>query len=60
MGWKSFTVMQPYLRVSDKYLLGADYVGRDLFSRILYGAQVSLSVALIGPLISLVIGVTYW
>ena len=56
---KVFTVMQPYIRVSDKYLLGADYVGRDLFSRILYGAQVSLSVALIGPLISLVIGVTY-
>jgi oligopeptide transport system permease protein len=51
--------MQPYAQLSSDYSLGADYVGRDLFSRIIYGARVSLTVAFIGPLISLIIGVTY-
>jgi oligopeptide transport system permease protein len=56
---KVFTVMEPYARYSEVYPLGADYVGRDLYSRILYGGQVSLRVAFIGPIISLLIGVTY-
>ena len=46
-------------RFRHDYPLGADYVGRDLFSRIVYGARVSLTVAFIGPLISLIIGVIY-
>ncbi len=54
-----FPSMKPYVQISNNYLLGADYVGRDLFSRIVYGARISLTVALIGPLISLLIGVTY-
>jgi len=54
-----FPTMQPYAQLSSNYLLGADYVGRDLFSRIVFGARVSLTVAFIGPLISLIIGVTY-
>jgi oligopeptide transport system permease protein len=54
-----FPSMEPYARYSENYLLGADYVGRDLFSRLVYGARVSLTVALIGPLISLFIGVIY-
>lgn len=40
------------------FLLGTDTKGRDLFSRILYGAQVSLTVGLIGVGLSLVIGIT--
>lgn len=39
------------------YLLGADSRGRDLFSRIVYGGQISLSIGLIGVFISLAIGV---
>ncbi len=54
-----FPTMKPYARVSNDYLFGADYVGRDLFSRIVYGARVSLTVAFIGPLISLLIGTIY-
>jgi len=38
------------------HLLGTDKLGRDVFSRILQGARVSLSVALIGVLITEVIG----
>ncbi len=54
-----FPTMKPYVKLSADYPLGADYVGRDLFSRIIYGSRVSLIVALIGPFISLLIGVTY-
>lgn len=39
------------------FLLGADRLGRDVLSRIIYGARVSLSIGLIGVLVSLAIGV---
>jgi peptide/nickel transport system permease protein len=38
------------------FLFGSDNAGRDIFSRILYGAQVSLSIGIIGILISTIIG----
>lgn len=38
------------------YLLGADLRGRDIFTRILYGGRISLSIGLIGAAISLFIG----
>ena len=54
-----FPTMKPYLQISSKYPLGADSLGRDVFSRIIYGSRISLSVAFIGPILSLIIGVTY-
>ncbi|UCC88189.1 MAG: ABC transporter permease [Anaerolineales bacterium] len=48
-----------YVQITDKYTLGADDVGRDLLSRIIYGTRVSLSVAIVGPFISLIVGVTF-
>ncbi|MBO8162827.1 MAG: ABC transporter permease [Brevibacillus sp.] len=39
------------------HLLGTDQVGRDLLSRIIYGARVSLMVGILSVLISMVIGV---
>ncbi|HLO14284.1 MAG TPA: ABC transporter permease [Anaerolineales bacterium] len=56
---KVFPNMKPYVKIDNDFPLGADYVGRDLFSRIVYGARVSLSVAFIGPLISLIVGILY-
>ncbi|MEM7737492.1 MAG: ABC transporter permease [Deinococcota bacterium] len=38
------------------FLLGTDKQARDLFSRVLYGAQVSLTVGLVGVALSLIIG----
>ena len=39
------------------YLLGTDRLGRDMLSRIIYGARVSLSVGLFGVALSLVLGI---
>jgi peptide/nickel transport system permease protein len=39
------------------HLLGADRLGRDLLSRIFYGSRISLSIGLVGVLLSLVLGV---
>ncbi len=40
------------------YLLGTDSLGRDMLSRIFFGARLSLSIGLIGVIFSLVIGIT--
>jgi peptide/nickel transport system permease protein len=42
---------------SRDFLFGLDQIGRDVFSRVLYGAQVSLEVALVATAISVAIGV---
>lgn len=39
------------------YLLGADRLGRDVLSRVVYGTRISTSIGLIGVAISLVLGV---
>lgn len=57
-----FPNMQPlgvpggYMTINNEYPLGADALGRDVLSRILYGARVSLLVAFIGPTVALVLG----
>ena len=40
------------------YLLGTDTLGRDMLSRIIYGARVSLSIGLVGVLMSFIVGLT--
>lgn len=43
---------------SEAHLLGTDNIGRDMFSRVLYGMRVSLTVGALATVISTVIGVT--
>lgn len=39
------------------FLLGADRLGRDVFSRTVYGTRLSMSIGLVGVTISLIIGI---
>jgi peptide/nickel transport system permease protein len=39
------------------YVLGADRLGRDLLSRLIHGTRISLSIGLVGVVISLIFGV---
>jgi oligopeptide transport system permease protein len=48
-----------YVKISDKFPLGADHLGRDLLSRTIYGARVSLAVAFVAATVSMVIGLFY-
>ena len=42
---------------SAQYLLGTDHLGRDLFSRLLYGAQISLTVGLAATALNVIVAV---
>ena len=39
------------------YLLGADRLGRDVLSRMIYGTRISMSIGLVGVALSLILGV---
>jgi oligopeptide transport system permease protein len=45
-----------YAKINENYPLGADALGRDIFSRLVYGTRVSLAVAFVGPLVAMSIG----
>ena len=44
---------------SFEYLAGTDNLGRDLFSRLIYGARISMSIGIVTAFISLFFGVLY-
>ncbi len=39
--------------------LGTDYLGRDMLSRLMYGARVSLFIGVVAPLLFVVVGIVY-
>jgi oligopeptide transport system permease protein len=41
------------------FVMGSDQVGRDWFTQVVYGAQVSIAVALLGSTTSLIVGLIY-
>jgi len=49
----------PFAGPSAQHWFGTDLHGRDLFSRTLYGGQISLLVGVVGAVVSLVIGVAW-
>ena len=50
---------QTFARPGGAFVLGADFLGRDLLSRLIYGARISLAVGLLGALTAFLIGVAY-
>ncbi len=46
-------------KMNKSYLLGTDALGRDLLIRVIYGARISLLIALIATLANFIIGVIY-
>lgn len=47
----------PFVPPNGAHLFGTDQLGRDIFSRIIYGSQIVLQVALLSAVFSLVVGV---
>ncbi len=47
----------PVDKTQPMYLLGADSLGRDLLSRIIFGTRISMSIGLVGVTVSLILGI---
>jgi oligopeptide transport system permease protein len=45
-----------YVTVVNSYPFGADNLGRDILSRVLYGTRISLAMAFVGPAVSIMVG----
>jgi peptide/nickel transport system permease protein len=44
---------------SRELLFGTDFAGRDVFSRVLYGTRISITIALLATVISVIVGTAY-
>jgi len=51
------TVGKPLTPPNSKYIMGTDSIGRDVYSRILYGSRIALTIILLSASFSLLVGV---
>lgn len=51
--------MATFARPGGEFLLGADFLGRDLLSRIIYGTRISMAVAFLGAFFAFSVGLVY-
>jgi len=56
-GIASDRTVEPPVEVNRFFVLGTDHLGRDYFSRLVYGGRISLAVGVLGVLVSSIIGV---
>jgi peptide/nickel transport system permease protein len=53
----SVHLLGPTNKADPMFLLGGDRVGRDVFSRMVYGTRISMTIGLVGVTISLLLGI---
>lgn len=53
----SVDIQSALLSPSAQHLLGTDYLGRDIFSRMVYGARISLSIGFVAVGIAILVGI---
>ena len=58
-GYAAASLKDNYATPGREFLLGADFLGRDMLTRIMYGTRVSLTVGIVGATMALLIGVVY-
>jgi len=56
-GYDDQDISKKFISPSAEYLLGTDNLGRDIFSRMLYGGRVSLSIGIFATLVSSAAGI---
>ena len=54
-GYAEASLEDNYATPSLEYPLGADFLGRDMLSRLIYGARVSLSVGIVGATLATIL-----
>ncbi len=58
-GYADGDLFANYAKPSARFPLGADFLGRDLLSRLIYGTRISLTVAFSGALVAFLVGLAY-
>lgn len=56
-GWAEINIRSQFQGPSAEHLLGCDEIGRDILSRVLYGAKYTMSIGIIATAVSFTLGV---